>query len=139
VFGKGSANDAWSMGLNQAVKNSMSVSTNISSAAQSAGDMASGFSSAAKSAAKLKKTIAGFDELEILNGPDDSGSGGIGDIGGGGGFDVGTYFDPEAFEMPDFSLFELQARMWLENIKEQFNGLTKALTDNTNTIKEMFD
>lgn len=135
VFGKGTANDAWAMGLNKAVKDSMKPAAAVAS---SASDISVGLSDATKSATKLKKTLAGFDELEVLNGKDEGG-GGTGDIDIGGGFDVDAYFNPDDWEMPDLSMFQLQVQMFLEKIKEQFSDLTAALQDNTKTIQGIFD
>ena len=71
-----------------------------------AGGIGAGFDSANTAAKKLKNTISGFDELEVLNSQDDAGAGsGIPDIGGG-GYDVGTYFDPEDFTLPDTTEFQ---------------------------------
>ena len=114
VFGKGSANDAWAMGLNKAVKDAMKPTAEV---AASAGGIADGMSSAAASAKELKKTIAGFDELEILNAPDSGGgSGGISV--GGGGYDVGTYFDPDDYEMPDLGEFEANAKKVIQTMAD---------------------
>ena len=66
--------------------------------ADNIGDVGDGLGSADKAAKKFKATIAGFDELEVLNPqPSDSGGGGGGSGGGGGGSpgaeDIGSYFD----------------------------------------------
>lgn len=62
------------------------ISTNVSNIADSAGDIGTGFENANGSAQKLQKTLAGFDELNVLNSPS-SGSGGSGggSASGGGG------------------------------------------------------
>lgn len=66
------------------------ISDSIGSAAGGASDLADGLGSASDNAKKLKSYLMGFDELNVINPPDDSdssgsGSGGAG--GGGGGFD----------------------------------------------------
>jgi hypothetical protein len=115
----------------------------VASLGASVGDVSTGLGTATKKAKELKKTIAGFDELEILNGPeDDSGSGGGGGVisgGGGGGYDVGSYFDPEDWELPDVSAFEASFTTALENLKKKFDDLTAAIAENTAQWKEKFD
>lgn len=66
---------------------STSVSTDLGNAAGSAGDLNSGLDNSNASAKKLAKTIAGFDELNVLASQTSSGggSGGGGGAGGGGG------------------------------------------------------
>lgn len=93
--------------------------------ATSAGGFSDNLGTAAKNAKELKKTIAGFDELEILNGPNDDSGSGAGDIGaiGGGGYDVGTYFDPEAFNPTDLTEFQ-----------EKVEGIIAVLKDFTDYI-----
>lgn len=67
---------------------STSVSTDLGNAAGSAGDLSSGLDNSNASAKKLAKTIAGFDELNVLasqtSGGGGSGGGGAGSGGGGG-------------------------------------------------------
>ena len=108
-----------------------------------ADDVASGFDDATKAAKKLDNLISGFDELNILQVPSDtSGSGsGSGIDPYGGGFDVGTYFDPDEIALPniDTSKFEEAFTTMLENIKGKFDELTKALSENTETIKGLFN
>ena len=69
----------------------MDTST-LGNVSSGAGEIAEEFDSAAGSAAKLKKTLLGIDELNVMS--DTSSSGGAGDIGAGGGgfdFDLPTY------------------------------------------------
>lgn len=67
------------------------VGMNLESASVGAGDLGSNLDDANNSAKKLKKTIAGFDELNVLNGNANSGSGDI--LGGaGGGLEVQDYY-----------------------------------------------
>ena len=63
---------------------STSVSTDLGNAAGSAGDLSSGLDSSNASAKKLAKTIAGFDELNILASQTSSSGGGSGGAGTGG-------------------------------------------------------
>ena len=63
---------------------STSVSTDLGNAAGSAGDLSSGLDNSNASAKKLAKTIAGFDELNVLA-SQTSGGGGSGGGGAGGG------------------------------------------------------
>ena len=105
VFGLGKS------GLDDANKQTKKLSTSV-------GGVSSGFSSAASAAKELKKTIAGFDELEILNSQDSGGGGGGGGVDvGGGGFDVDSYFDPNDWELPNTKDFEDKVAQFFENIK----------------------
>lgn len=65
----------------------------LEDAADGAGDTAGGLGKANKAAKELKKTILGFDELNVLNGntgkEDESGAGGGAGGGGASGFDIG--------------------------------------------------
>lgn len=67
--------------------------------ADNIGDVGDGLGGANKAAKKFKATIAGFDELEVLNSQPTSGGGGGGGSGGGGGGggagaeDLDSYFD----------------------------------------------
>ena len=58
------------------------VSSSVGDIADGAGDIGSGFDDANDSAKALAKTVAGFDELNVLNSP--KGAGGSGDVGLGG-------------------------------------------------------
>jgi hypothetical protein len=72
-----------------------SVGTTLSDAGAGASELDEGLKNSAGSAKKLKKYLAGFDELNVINNNDGSGSGGLGDlggIGGGGGIDVPDYY-----------------------------------------------
>lgn len=86
-----------------------------------AGDDASGgLDKATKAAEKLKRTILGFDELNVLNGADDnssntSGSGSGSGAGTGGGADTGDAFGA------DFQL--VQADSWIEKYKSDIDTL----------------
>jgi len=106
-----------------------------------AGDLSDNIGAATTKAKELKKTIAGFDELEILNGPEeDSGSGGgsVTPIGGG-GYDVGSYFDPEDWETPDLSEFQKKMEELFTTWKDGWGKLTDALTKNTETMEKVLD
>lgn len=75
-----------------AIFGSFSKNKNVEETTASFGGMSDTLEEANESAKKLKKTIAGFDELEILNGNDDSGSG-SGGISGDLGFDLVEPYD----------------------------------------------
>ena len=79
---------------------STSVSTDLGNAAGSAGDLSSGLDDSNASAQKLAKTIAGFDELNVLASQTSGGggSGGGGGAGGGGGGGSNTIVDSKAEE-----------------------------------------
>lgn len=81
---------------------------------------------ATKAAEKYKKTIAGFDDVEILKGPDDGSSsgGGSGGSGGGGGVDPADMF--ETVEIPDV------IQDWADKLKDawaeaDFSGIGEIL------------
>lgn len=78
---------------------STSVSTDLGNAAGSAGDLNSGLDNSNASAKKLAKTIAGFDELNVLASQTSGGGGsGGGGAGGGGGGGSNTIVDSKAEE-----------------------------------------
>ena len=73
-----------------------SISSSVGGIADSTQDIGDGLGDATKKAKELKNALLGIDELNIISPPEDtsgSGSGSIGDIGGGGGlgFDLPTY------------------------------------------------
>lgn len=77
---------------------STSVSTDLGNAAGSAGDLSSGLDDSNASAKKLAKTIAGFDELNVLASQTSGGGSGGGGAGGGGGGGSNTIVDSKAEE-----------------------------------------
>jgi hypothetical protein len=84
------------------------VSKGLDSAAGSAGNLDDNLGGAGgkldednKKAEKLAKTLASFDELELLNSNDKDDNGGSGDDSGGGG----------SFEIPDFSTDEAASEL----------------------------
>lgn len=72
-------------------------------------DAAAGFDDATSAAKKLKKSVMGFDELNILNGNTASGSGSAG-VSGGSGFD---------FELPEYG--------FLNDVSKQADEVTQKL------------
>lgn len=79
---------------------------NLSSGAE---DAAAGFDDATSAAKELKKSVMGFDELNILNGNTASGSGSAG-VSGGSGFD---------FELPEYG--------FLNDVSKQADEVTQKL------------
>lgn len=79
---------------------------NLASAAE---DAAAGFDNATSAAKELKKSVMGFDELNILNGNTASGSGSAG-VSGGSGFD---------FELPEYG--------FLNDVSKQADEVTQKL------------
>lgn len=124
VFGIGSSS------MDDTAKSTDKLATSI-------GGVSDNLGGATKKAKELKKTIAGFDELEILNAPaDDSGSGSGASGGGGGGYDVGTYFDPEDWKVEGLEDFEKEAAKTIAILKDFVDYVLgpvakafKALTD----------
>lgn len=118
------------------------ASKSLGNMSVSAGGLSENLGSATAKAKELKKTIAGFDELEILNGPEEdsgSGSGSVAPIGVSGGYDVGEYFDPEDWETPDLTKFQKQMENFFKNWKDGWDKLTDALTKNTETMEKALD
>lgn len=83
------------------------------------GDAASGaedsLGGATAAAQEFKKTVLGFDELNVMNDQNKGGSGGGG--GAGGGIDIGDGFD---FELPEYDFLG-------DAVSSQVNKITKAL------------
>ena len=101
------------------------ISSSVGSASDSAKDLSAGAGSTAdnlnkanSSAKKLKKTLAGFDELNVLSSNDAGGSGVESALGGTAGFDLETYFDTSQTGAID--------------------EMTKKVEDSLNRIKEIF-
>ena len=70
------------------------IGSSVGGIADSTQDIGDGLGDATKKAKELKNALLGIDELNIISPPEDtsgSGSSGIGDIGGGLGFDLPTY------------------------------------------------
>lgn len=91
------------------------VSSGMDNVAKSAGAAGGAMGSAAKAAKELKNATLGFDELNVISPPDDTGSGGGG--GGGGGaadWDVDSLWDESIFD-------QIQSRV--DEIKEKIKGL----------------
>lgn len=81
----------------------------VGNLASGAEDAAAGFDDAASAAKELKKSVMGFDELNILNGNTASGSGSAG-VSGGSGFD---------FELPEYG--------FLNDVSKQADEVTQKL------------
>lgn len=81
----------------------------VGNLASGAEDAAAGFDDATSAAKELKKSVMGFDELNILNGNTASGSGSPG-VSGGGGFD---------FELPEYG--------FLNDVSKQADEVTQKL------------
>ena len=115
-----------SKGLNSAAGSAGNLDNNLGGAAGSAGNLNDNLGGAGgkldednKKAQKLAKTLASFDELDILTSKDeDKGSGGSSgdDIGGGGG----------GFEIPDFSTDEAASEL-IPNVQKLLDEVQKIL------------
>lgn len=81
----------------------------VGNLASGAEDAAAGFDNATSAAKELKKSVMGFDELNILNGNTASGSGSAG-VSGGSGFD---------FELPEYG--------FLNDVSKQADEVTQKL------------
>lgn len=82
----------------------------VGNLASGAEDAAAGFDDAASAAKELKKSVMGFDELNILNGNTASGSGSAG-VSGGSGFD---------FELPEYDFID-------DAVSKQIDEVTQKL------------
>lgn len=101
-----------------------SIGSSVGGIADSTQDIGDGLGNATKKAKELKNALLGIDELNIISPPEDtssSGSGGIGDIGSGGGL---------GFELPTYDFFDglvaTQVDEIIEKIKEWL-GLNKEI------------
>lgn len=101
------------------------ISKGLDSAAGSAGNLDNNLGGAGgkldednKKAEKLAKTLASFDELELLNSNDKNDSGGSGDDSGGGG--------GGSFEIPDFSTDEAASEL-IPNVQKLLDEVQKLL------------
>ena len=106
-------------------------------------DTADAFDGATAAAKKYKATVAGFDELERLNGVDDSGSGGSGAGGlGGGGVgvdDLDSYFDlfDEDGILNKFEeFFQKLKDLWDAG---DFEGIGREIAGVLNNLMQMLD
>lgn len=118
------------------------IMDDITGAEESADNIADSFGSAASSAKDIKKSLAGFDQLNIISKPNES-------SGGGGGVGTGT-IDPailKALQELDYGLKKVETRAsaikkqfesWVLNIKEttleNFQGLFEYMTTNKDSI-----
>ena len=118
------------------------IMDDITGAEDSADNIANSFGSAASSAKDIKKSLAGFDQLNIISKPNES-------SGSGGGVGTGT-IDPailKALQELDYGLKNVETRAsaikkqfesWVLNIKEttleKFQGLFEYMTTNKDSI-----
>ena len=85
----------------------------VGNLASGAEDAAAGFDDATSAAKELKKSVMGFDELNILNGNTASGSGSAG-VSGGSGFD---------FELPEYGFLDAVSKQTDEVTQKLKNAL----------------
>ena len=91
----------------------------VGNLASGAEDAASGLDDATSAAKKLKKSVMGFDELNILNGNTASGSGSAG-VSGGGGFD---------FELPEYDFLGDAVSKQIDDITAKLKGILEMALD----------
>lgn len=108
-------------GATKEVADSVSkVGTGAKSASSGVGGLNKALGGAAKAAKELKKQTMGFDELNVIQSPDASASGGAGGAGGGGGGGIGGISMPDMSNMlPDLSTFNVDL--------EKARGIAEAL------------
>lgn len=91
----------------------------VGNLASGAEDAASGLDDATSAAKALKKSVMGFDELNILNGNTSSGSGSAG-APSGGGFD---------FELPEYDFLGDAVSKQIDDITQKLKGILKMAVD----------
>lgn len=113
-----------------------SISGTLGNASSSAGDLndnigdtSSGLEDANNNAKKLQKTIASFDELNVLNFKDTSSSSGSGGTGGGGGISGGLEIPDYTTQVEEGSLKLGKLGETLANLAQSFARLAKSLGD----------
>lgn len=121
-----------------AVADASASAGSLASSAQNAGSALGGANKAAK---QLKKTLASFDEMTVLQEPQQASSGGGGASGGGGGvgdlsgldfgdlwgeFDKGSSKVDEIFERFQKAINKLNFNKWHRAIQEFKKGMTNA-------------
>lgn len=108
-----------------------------------AGDAADGLKDAQKAAEEYQKTILGFDELNVLNKPDEDkgagGSGGSGGSGNGGG--IGELLPADMFETVKVEgpIADFAKRIREAFLNEDWEGLGKVLADGINSVFQKVD
>ena len=111
------------------------MASGLKDAANSAGGVGGGLSDAADAAKKIKDYTMGFDELNVISPPKDSGSGGGGGGGGGGagdwgeGLDLETLWDESIFAKASQQVDELKQKIteWFEEWKTEIGIIAAAL------------
>lgn len=91
----------------------------VGNLASGAEDAASGLDDATSATKELKKSVMGFDELNILNGNTASGSGSAG-VSGGSGFD---------FELPEYDFLGDAVSKQIDDITQKLKGILKMAVD----------
>lgn len=104
-------------------------SSGLGNVSAGAGEIADEFDSAAGSAAKLKKTLLGIDELNVMSDPSSGGGGGGASVGGGGGFD---------FELPTYDFISEATEGRINEIVEKMKEWL-GITGEINSWSEFFD
>ena len=121
----------------QAKRVNKDYAASLNKTAKSAGGASKGIDSAKESAEELKKTIAGFDDVEILHEDKPSSSGGSGGSGGGGG-GVGDILPSDMFETVaiDSPIANLANRMRELIANQDWKGLGVFLGEQINIVFE---
>lgn len=114
------------------------MASGLEDAAVGAGDLESGLGGAAAAAKKLKDYTLGFDELNVISPPSESGSGGggagggagVGDSGWGDGLDLKTMWDESVFAKASQQVDELKQKIkdWFEEWKTEITIIGAALS-----------
>lgn len=91
----------------------------VGNLASGAEDAAAGFDDATSAAKELKKSVMGFDELNILNGNTASGAGAAG-VSSGSGFD---------FELPEYDFLGDAVSKQIDDITQKLKGILKMAVD----------
>jgi phage-related protein len=117
-------------GTSTSITTMAGASSGIGTAATGANDLASGLDSAAKSAEKAKRSMMGFDELNVVSSGSSSSSGGSGGAGGAGGAGEPGYMAPKV-GAANFTMEVEQT----ENKASGFANMMKGVADK---LKDVF-
>ena len=127
----------------QAKKVYQDYGASLADTGSGAGDAADGLKDAQKAAEEYQKTILGFDELNVLNKPDEDkgagGSGGSGGSGNGGG--IGELLPADMFETVKVEgpIADFAKRIREAFLNEDWEGLGKVLADGINSVFQKVD
>jgi len=124
----------------QAVRVTKDYGASLAGVSNSGSDAADSLGSAGKAAKELKKTVLGFDRLNVLNAQDDNTSS-SGSGGSGGGVDVGDVAIGDMFETVDVdgAVADFAKKLRKAFLAEDWVGLGKIIGEGINSAFEKLD